>query len=52
VVHTQKGFQPDSGGKDVFVTSARWSAGLQGLHEVQKISYESQMSAPRTQRRT
>ena len=39
-----KGFgfiQPDSGGKDVFVhISAVERAGLQGLHEGQKISYD------------
>jgi CspA family cold shock protein len=42
-----KGFgfiQPDSGGKDVFVhISAVERAGLQGLHEGQKISYEVQV---------
>ena len=33
--------QPDSGGKDVFVhISAVERAGLQGLHEGQKISYD------------
>ena len=41
-----KGFgfiQPDSGGKDVFVhISAVERAGLQGLNEGQKISYEVQ----------
>ena len=41
-----KGFgfiQPDSGGKDVFVhISAVERAGLQGLNEGQKISYEIQ----------
>ena len=41
-----KGFgfiQPDSGGKDVFVhISAVERAGLQGLHEGQKISYDVQ----------
>ena len=41
-----KGFgfiQPDSGGKDVFVhISAVERAGLQGLNEGQKISYELQ----------
>ena len=44
--NAQKGFgfiQPDSGGKDVFVhISAVERAGLQGLHEGQKISYEVQ----------
>jgi CspA family cold shock protein len=35
--------QPDSGGKDVFVhISAVERAGLQGLHEGQKISYDVQ----------
>ena len=42
--NAQKGFgfiQPDSGGKDVFVhVSAVERAGLQGLHEGQKISYD------------
>lgn len=42
--NAQKGFgfiQPDSGGKDVFVhISAVERAGLQGLHEDQKISYD------------
>ena len=42
--NAQKGFgfiQPDSGGKDVFVhISAVERAGLQGLHEGQKISYD------------
>jgi len=41
-----KGFgfiQPDSGGKDVFVhISAVERAGLQDLHEGQKISYDVQ----------
>jgi cold shock protein len=41
-----KGFgfiQPDGGGKDVFVhISAVERAGLQGLNEGQKISYEIQ----------
>jgi CspA family cold shock protein len=40
----QKGFgfiQPDDGGKDVFVhISAVEQAGLRGLNEGQKISYE------------
>jgi cold shock protein len=40
----QKGFgfiQPDDGGKDVFVhISAVEAAGLRGLNEGQKISYE------------
>ena len=40
----QKGFgfiQPDQGGSDVFVhISAVERAGLNGLHEGQKISYE------------
>jgi CspA family cold shock protein len=36
--------QPDSGGKDVFVhISAVERAGLNGLNEGQKISYEVQM---------
>ena len=42
--NAQKGFgfiQPDSGGKDVFVhISAVERAGLQGLHDDQKISYD------------
>ena len=44
--NAQKGFgfiQPDSGGKDVFVhISAVERAGLNGLNEGQKISYEVQ----------
>jgi cold shock protein len=44
--NASKGFgfiQPDSGGKDVFVhISAVERAGLQGLHEGQKISYDVQ----------
>lgn len=33
--------EPDEGGKDVFVhITAVQAAGLQGLHEGQKISYE------------
>jgi CspA family cold shock protein len=42
--NAQKGYgfiQPDDGGKDVFVhVSAVQRAGLQSLHEGQKISYE------------
>ncbi len=42
--NSQKGFgfiQPDSGGKDVFVhISAVERAGLNGLNEGQKISYD------------
>jgi len=42
--NTQKGFgfiQPDAGGPDVFVhISAVERAGLRGLNEGQKISYE------------
>ena len=42
--NAQKGFgfiQPDNGGKDVFVhISAVERAGLPGLHEGQKISYD------------
>jgi CspA family cold shock protein len=45
--NAQKGFgfiQPDNGGKDVFVhISAVERAGLQGLQEGQKISYEIQV---------
>ena len=44
--NAQKGFgfiQPDNGGKDVFVhISAVERAGLHGLNEGQKISYEVQ----------
>jgi len=44
--NAQKGFgfiQPDNGGKDVFVhISAVERAGLQGLQEGQKISYDVQ----------
>jgi cold shock protein len=44
--NSTKGFgfiQPDSGGKDVFVhISAVERAGLHGLNEGQKISYEIQ----------
>ena len=42
--NAQKGFgfiQPDDGGKDVFVhISAVEKAGLRGLNEGQKVSYE------------
>ena len=42
--NSQKGFgfiQPDDGGKDVFVhISAVEAAGLRGLNEGQKVSYE------------
>ena len=42
--NTQKGYgfiQPDTGGKDIFVhISAVERAGLSGLNEGQKISYE------------
>jgi CspA family cold shock protein len=42
-----KGFgfiQPESGGKDVFVhISAVQAAGLQGLNDGQRVSYEVQM---------
>jgi CspA family cold shock protein len=42
--NTQKGFgfiQPDDGGKDVFVhVSAVERAGLHGLNEGQKVSFE------------
>ena len=42
----QKGYgfiQPDNGGKDVFVhATALESAGLRGLREGQKVSYELQ----------
>ncbi len=42
----QKGFgfiQPDSGGKDVFVhATALERAGLRGLHEGQKVSFDTQ----------
>ena len=42
--NSQKGFgfiQPDSGGKDVFVhISAVERAGLQGLQEGQKVTYD------------
>ena len=45
--NAQKGFgfiQPDSGDKDVFVhISAVERAGLQGLQEGQKISYDVQV---------
>jgi cold shock protein len=45
--NAQKGFgfiQPDGGGKDVFVhISAVERAGLQGLQEGQKISYDVQV---------
>jgi CspA family cold shock protein len=44
--NAQKGFgfiQPDGGGKDVFVhISAVEKAGLMGLNESQKITYEVQ----------
>ena len=42
--NTQKGFgfiQPDDGGKDVFVhITAVQAAGLRGLNEGQKVSYD------------
>ena len=42
--NTQKGFgfiQPDDGGKDVFVhITAVQAAGLDGLNDGQKVSYE------------
>jgi len=45
--NTQKGFgfiQPDDGGKDVFVhITAVQNAGLRGLNEGQKISYDVMM---------
>ncbi len=45
----QKGFgfiQPDAGGPDVFVhISAVERAGLNGLHENQKVSYELERDA-------
>ena len=44
--NSQKGYgfiQPDDGGKDVFVhASAVERAGMSGLNEGQKISYEEQ----------
>jgi cold shock protein len=44
--NSQKGYgfiQPDNGGKDVFVhVSAVERAGLSGLNEGQKVSYEEQ----------
>jgi cold shock protein len=44
--NSQKGFgfiQPDDGGNDVFVhVSAVERAGMQGLHEGQKLSFEVQ----------
>ena len=47
-----KGFgfiQPDGGGKDVFVhISAVERAGLQGLNEGQKVSYEVQEERGKT----
>ena len=45
--NASKGFgfiQPESGGKDVFVhITAVQSAGLQGLNDGQRVSYEVQM---------
>jgi CspA family cold shock protein len=50
--NTQKGFgfiQPDEGGKDVFVhITAVQQAGLNGLNEGQKISYDLASSRDRT----
>lgn len=50
--NTQKGFgfiQPDEGGKDVFVhITAVQQAGLTGLNEGQKISYDLATSRDRT----
>ena len=46
--NSQKGYgfiQPDNGGKDVFVhISAVERAGLRGLNEGQKVSYEIEVS--------
>ncbi len=43
--NTQKGYgfiQPDDGGKDVFVhATALERAGLSGLHEGQKVNYDT-----------
>jgi CspA family cold shock protein len=45
--NTEKGFgfiQPENGGKDVFVhITAVQAAGLRGLNEGQRVSYEVQM---------
>jgi cold shock protein len=45
----QKGFgfiQPDGGGKDVFVhATALERAGIRGLHEGQKVSFDTQADA-------
>jgi CspA family cold shock protein len=45
--NTSKGFgfiQPESGGKDVFVhITAVQAAGLKGLNDGQRVSYEVQM---------
>jgi len=41
--NAQKGFgfiQPEDGGKDVFVHSAVQAAGLNGLDENQRVTYE------------
>jgi CspA family cold shock protein len=50
--NTQKGFgfiQPDEGGKDVFVhITAVQQAGMSGLNEGQKISYDLATSRDRT----
>lgn len=50
--NTQKGFgfiQPDDGGKDVFVhITAVQQAGMNGLNEGQKISYDLASSRDRT----
>lgn len=44
--NSQKGFgfiQPDDGGKDVFVhATALESAGIRGLNEGQKVSFDTQ----------
>ena len=49
--NSQKGFgfiQPDDGGKDVFVhATALERAGLHGLNEGQKVSYDEQRDPKR-----
>ncbi len=50
--NSQKGFgfiEPDDGGKDVFVhATALEAAGLRGLNDGQKVSYETQLDRGKT----
>lgn len=50
--NSQKGFgfiEPDDGGKDVFVhATALEAAGLRGLNDGQKVSFETQIERGKT----